>query len=213
MSTAIEDRAVDGRSRRAERQRQLRRVEILDASKRVFATKGFHASSVADVIDAAGISRGTFYLYFDGKDALFHELLNGFASQLMAAVEVVDPQSPEMAIRLHNNIKRVVDLLFDNHYLTVMLLREAIGLDAQVDTTLNRLHAFWYEMVDGALENGARWGITRKVNRRIVATAIIGSIKEVLYQYLVVQRVDVADRGEIARELLDYWLRGLAPTK
>lgn len=202
---------VDGRTTRAQAKRVARREQILTAARRVFGTKGYHHTSIADVISAARISRGTFYLYFDSKDALFRELLDGFVVRLMDAVEVVRPEEGDAAARLYDNLRRVVDLLFENRYLTILLLREAIGLDDEVDKTLNRLHAFWREMVAGALVNGAAWGIIRPCNAQIVATAIIGSFKEVLYQHLVVDRVDIVDREAIARALFDYGLRGLLP--
>ncbi len=202
---------LDGRTARAKAKREARREQILASAKQVFATRGYHAASIADILKVARISRGTFYLYFDGKDAIFRELLNGFVQQLMDAVHVVDPNTDNATGQLVDNIRGVIDLLFDNRYLTIVLLREAVGLDSEVDKTLNRLNGFLHEMVMGALVNGAEWGLTRKVNERIVATAIIGSIKEVLYQYLVIDGVDIADRDTIAAAIVDYSLRGLLP--
>ncbi len=210
MSTAASHK-LDGRTARAQKKRAARREQILTSAKKVFATLGYHATSIADILKHAEISRGTFYLYFDGKDAIFRELLDGFVQQLMDAITVVDPNTDNATGQLVDNIRGVIDLLFDNQYLTIVLLREAVGLDAEVDKTLNRLNAFLHEMVMGALVNGAEWGLTRKVNERIVATAIIGSIKEVLYQYLVTDGVDIADRATIAGAIVDYSLRGLLP--
>jgi AcrR family transcriptional regulator len=207
------ERVEDGRVRRAARKRQRRREQILAAAQQVFATRGYHAAAVSDMIELAGISRGTFYLYFDGKQAIFRELLDGFVQQLMDAVEVVDPSSPDTTPMLYANIRRVVELLFDNPNLTKVLLRAASGLDPEVDKALSRLDEFLLDMVMGALVNGAAWGITRKVDERIVATAIIGSIKEVLHQSLVVDGSEQIDRDNIAHSLLDYALRGLLPTR
>ncbi len=55
---------TDGRAERANKKRELRRREILDVARGVFAEKGYHHTHVADIIEAAGIARGTFYLYF-----------------------------------------------------------------------------------------------------------------------------------------------------
>ena len=85
----------DGRTQRAVAKRKARREEILTAAQRVFSIRGYHATSIADVIEAAGISRGTFYLYFDGKDALFLDLIDLFTQHIMNVVEVVDPASVE----------------------------------------------------------------------------------------------------------------------
>ena len=44
--------------------------QFLDAAMRVFAQKGYHASSVNDVAEAAGLAKGTLYIYFDSKEAM-----------------------------------------------------------------------------------------------------------------------------------------------
>jgi AcrR family transcriptional regulator len=46
---------------------ELRREEILDASERVFARKGYHATGIADIADELGLGHGTFYRYFKNK--------------------------------------------------------------------------------------------------------------------------------------------------
>ncbi len=200
---------TDGRSRRAQEKRKTRRAEILSAAERVIAKRGYQATSIADVLEAAQISRGTFYLYFDSRESLFHELISGFIQQLMGCIKVVHREEGDPVGGLYANVSRVVDLLFDNPNLTTILLREAVGQDAVVDQKLNDLYAFLYKMVSGALKNGSAWGITRKVDERVVAMAIIGSIKEVLYQYLVIHTNQTPDRETIAQELLAFGLKGL----
>jgi TetR/AcrR family transcriptional regulator, transcriptional repressor of aconitase len=46
------------------------RDRILDAAIRVFAEKGYRASTIADVVQASGLSVGAIYTYFSGKDEL-----------------------------------------------------------------------------------------------------------------------------------------------
>ncbi|GGX52305.1 hypothetical protein GCM10007385_21220 [Tateyamaria omphalii] len=46
------------------------RDEILEAAMGVFVEKGYHASSVSDVARAAGLAKGTLYIYFDSKEAM-----------------------------------------------------------------------------------------------------------------------------------------------
>lgn len=46
------------------------RHDILDAAMRVFAEKGYHAASVSNVAEAAGLAKGTLYIYFESKDTM-----------------------------------------------------------------------------------------------------------------------------------------------
>lgn len=60
---------------RRERERRERRASILDAAREVFADKGFDQATMDDIATAAELSKGTLYLYFKSKDALFIALV------------------------------------------------------------------------------------------------------------------------------------------
>ncbi|MEL6737769.1 MAG: helix-turn-helix domain-containing protein, partial [Pseudomonadota bacterium] len=59
---------------RTERGRRTLR-KLLDASAIEFGEKGFHEASVSSITRRAGVALGTFYTYFDSKDALFRALV------------------------------------------------------------------------------------------------------------------------------------------
>lgn len=48
-----------------------KRRQIIDGAREVFLAKGFDAASMADIAKAAGVSKGTLYVYFEDKDELF----------------------------------------------------------------------------------------------------------------------------------------------
>ena len=61
--------------RRKREQKEARRSEIISAALRLFAAKGFAATRLDDVAEAAGIAKGTVYLYFETKEELFREIV------------------------------------------------------------------------------------------------------------------------------------------
>lgn len=66
-------RRVDGRVVRGKGARTRRR--LLEAAERVFGDLGYHDASVVKITEAAGVSLGTFYQYFQSKQAIFDELV------------------------------------------------------------------------------------------------------------------------------------------
>ena len=74
----------------AEEARAARRDQIIAAAAGCFARTGYHATTMADIAEAAGVSKGTPYLYFPGKEALFIALYEewdcGLAARVDAAV-------------------------------------------------------------------------------------------------------------------------------
>lgn len=88
------------RNRRAERKAQTRQ-ELIDAAARVFARKGFHEATMADIAAAAGYSTGATYVHFDGKEELFLEVAADYvatrARENEAVRSGVDGGLPERA--------------------------------------------------------------------------------------------------------------------
>jgi AcrR family transcriptional regulator len=72
-----------------------RRRQILDAARRCFVRNGFHATSMQDVLDEAGLSAGAVYRYFPGKEAIIaaiaEEAVTEIAGAVDGAIDVDDP--------------------------------------------------------------------------------------------------------------------------
>jgi AcrR family transcriptional regulator len=71
-----------------------RRAELLEAARRVFERQGFLDARVADVAEEAGVSQGTFYTYFDSKEAVFREVAADLRDRM---IEALKPQGPRPA--------------------------------------------------------------------------------------------------------------------
>src|SRR5438874_8462618 len=115
----------DGRVSRAQRAREQRRAAVLNVARRIFADKGYHANSIDDIIEGAGIARGTFYLYFESKRAIFDELLDDLFVKLQAVVhriEVGADAAPAID-QMHEIVNRVLETLQQNRELARILMR------------------------------------------------------------------------------------------
>jgi AcrR family transcriptional regulator len=60
---------------------EVRREQLLDAAAAVFLDRGLAQATVADVAEAAGVAKGTVYLYFDSKSALLTALRARYTSR------------------------------------------------------------------------------------------------------------------------------------
>ena len=204
----------DGRTKRARARRESRRQDILEAALRSFADKGYHGTHVSDIISAAGIARGTFYLYFEGKSAIFLELLDQLLVELRGSVVGVDvtPESPPIEVQLVATLRHILRTVVDNRLLTTIIIREAVGVDDEVDA---RLHAFYRKLrayIRESLEEGQALGVVRSLDLDMAATCILGSIKQFMEQCVMGGDDDV-DVDRIAVALLDFNLRGVLATK
>jgi AcrR family transcriptional regulator len=69
------------------RRKQARPGEILDAALKVFAEKGFAAARMEDIAQAAGVTKGTIYLYFESKEEVFKSLARATVGPALADFE------------------------------------------------------------------------------------------------------------------------------
>lgn len=201
----------DGRVSRAQRLRQSRRLALLAVARRVFSEKGYHNTSIDDLIAGAGVARGTFYLYFQSKRAIFDELLEGLFVTLQASVHRIDvgPDAPPPLEQMNATVDRVLATLLENREIAHILLREAVGIDDDFDRKLTDFYGRIAAMIASALETGQVMGLVRNCDNGIVARCVLGSVKEVVYRAFIDQDPAVIDLHRLGREVIAFTLKGV----
>ena len=204
------DHDADGRTVRAKQKRARRRQHILDVALAVFSERGYHQTRIADIIEAASIARGTFYLYFDSKTAIFHELLEDVLARLDESVSGVDLTPGALPVRdqLLATVRRLFAVFRSDRALAKLILREAIGLDGEVDAMLDAFYGRLHRWLSDSLANGQRIGLIREIDTDLTAWLILGSVKQ--FAALVVSTPDdEIDLDRLAEVILDFNLQGI----
>lgn len=68
-----------------------KRRQILEGAREVFRAKGYEGASMDGIAKAAGVSKGTLYVYFTNKDELFEQLITDEKQELAAALDAFQP--------------------------------------------------------------------------------------------------------------------------
>src|SRR5437773_8853459 len=95
-------------------QKRERRRQILSAAKYVFAEAGYHGASINAIVERAQIARGTFYLYFESKSAVFDSILDQALSDLrtrIRRIEVDDPAAPAPQVQLRGQVVATLEYI------------------------------------------------------------------------------------------------------
>ncbi len=154
-----------GKTPRTERGRRTRRA-ILDAAAAEFGEKGFHDGSVSGITRRAGVALGSFYTYFDSKDAVFRALVADMSAQVRdhvaPAIRAADGQiAAERAglaefirfVRAHKELYRIIDeaefvdpASFRRHYATtadrILARLRAAAARGEVSDEVSEVHAW-----------------------------------------------------------------------
>lgn len=77
------------KSTRSKRSTSSRRDDLVEIAAEVFAERGFKATTVRQIGDAAGVLSGSLYHHFESKESILDELLSSYMDQLIAAYQAV----------------------------------------------------------------------------------------------------------------------------
>lgn len=158
-----------------------RRQELLRAARDVFAEKGYHDAKIDDIVSAAKVAKGTFYLYFRDKRSVFSELVDGLLGKLVTTIVTVDTAG-DVGAQVQHNIRAIVAVLLDDPALTRLLLSYAGGVDPAFVTRVRMFYDKVKLLLQSSLEEGQRLGIVAPGDARLYATFTIGALKEILLE-------------------------------
>lgn len=103
----------------------MRRKEIIDAARTVFARKGFNDAKLEDVAELAEFGKGTLYNYFDNKEALFKSVLeDSFETIKGIAVEVLGGEKP-FTEKIEDFVRAELTFFFENLDIVELMMRES----------------------------------------------------------------------------------------
>jgi AcrR family transcriptional regulator len=85
----------------------VRRGELLDCAQQLFLSRGYDNTTVNEVIDSAGVSKGAFYHYFTSKEAMLEALAERFARQSLVQLgDILEDPSLDALSRLNAFLAR-----------------------------------------------------------------------------------------------------------
>jgi AcrR family transcriptional regulator len=200
-----------------ERNKTLRREQILEAAVKVFARRGFGSATVAEIAEEAGVAPGTIYIYFEGKEDLFisiPELISEpmLATFLEAAFGGNEPTDIEGEERLlTQSCTKAIGTLVQNLDLVKSMLASIVTLDDETRAEYFRQPLQALTILERYFHDRTERGLFREMNTAVVAQAYsVLVIMFVLIQELI-RTKDVAPVAyeKISQELIKLLLYGI----
>ena len=137
-----------------------RRAELLGIAAELFAARGFRATTVRDIADAAGILSGSLYHHFDSKESMVDEILSTFQSQLFAEYDAVLASGDDARTKLERLVRISFDAIDRNRPAVAIFQNDAAVLaeDDRFDYLRahnERFRTMWTELIDEGIRSGA----------------------------------------------------------
>jgi AcrR family transcriptional regulator len=205
----VEEHAPRERKGTAER-RERRRVEILDAAARLFAERGYDATSIDDLVAATGLQRGGLYHYMDSKQDLLVQIHARFVEPQVEEVRgiVAAGEPADVTLRLVTHaLMRSVAAYRDQGY--VFMHERQPMLDHPEWPNVRRLRREFENLVGSVFERGMADGVFEKADVRLTVLAYLGMVNAT-YEWF---RADGRFSPEaVAERFADIFLTGAVAT-
>jgi AcrR family transcriptional regulator len=171
--------------RRTVKPSEQRRAEILEATLSLFSSKGFHETTMEEVAHAAGVAKGTIYLYFQSKEHLLLALKRDFMQGLTDVVattvaDAIEQLEAGKQADYRDIIDDILDSVVDYHRqrreAVEVVVRQSPSPDLVQEAL--ELERDYLALVTSAFRTGAQFGITQTEDPEMTAHLITAAIRD-----------------------------------
>ena len=212
---------LPARPRRRTRRKEARPGEIIAAALALFAAHGFAATRLEDVAHRAGVSKGTIYLYFPTKEALFRAVVRqGLLPNIAAMEELAATHRGAAAALLREIAGRMFSLIeTDLAVIPRLVLTESGNFPGIARFYAEEVAARGRRLIAGVIARGVEHGEFRPLDIPSVVPLVVAPILMLLLWHSAFARHVAPPPGlafdprAVFEAHLDVLERGLAPDK
>lgn len=195
-------------SDKVRQKKDAKRTAMMQTAVQVFAEKGYHAATVRDIVQKAGVAIGTFYFYFPDKETLFVYLYEETGEFLIQTLEQAINSKSHLHQQVLAGIQAYVNIaLYEPAVVHLMLVGGIGAVPSLADKRAifrERVTQIWQRPLDMAYDSDN----LSAQNTRRAAEAIAGACDEVILN-LLAQPDGENDGSAAVRDLTLFILRGL----
>jgi AcrR family transcriptional regulator len=186
------------------------RNHILETATHLFSKSGYDATGVAEICQAAGVSKGAFYHHFPTKQAVFMELLNNYLNGIESGFNLMRQETndvPKVIIQMAG----LVGSLFQNADIHLPIFLEfwtQANHDSQIweaaIAPYRRYQSYFAVMIQEGIDEGSLQPVDAQLAARVLVSLALGMLMQSLFDPLI------TDWQDEARRSLELLMKGIA---
>ena len=182
--------------------------KLIGQSIHLFEKKGFSETSIQDIVDSLGVTKGTFYYYFSSKEELLMNIHLGYIDELLVQQEMIlQDKSKPCKVKLNDIVHRLITDIKSSGSAGKIFFREMKNLsEERLALVIPKRDQFRHnleELIKDGMDNGE---FRSDLNPAIITFGILG-ITNWSYQWFNPQG-SVSDR-EVAEIFVEMILKGI----
>ena len=193
-----------------------RRQDILEASLEIFERDGFEAARMSDIANAAGVAKGTIYLYFENKVALLEGVIQSTIIPTLQQIGETARSSTDPTEEVLRNQMQITAQRMASPEMRMLVRHMISGGPQQHD----RLIKFYFdnvvqpavELIGQTLKNGVKSGEFREEVTAIDPIVLAGAQIYTTVWKILFDELAPIDERSLSKGLTELVLRGLLKT-
>ena len=178
------------RLERKEREFNVRRTEIIKQAEKLFATKGFHNVTVAEIASASGFSIGSLYQFFEGKEDLYTTMISENLDLMYVEIRKATNAAKDIAGKIEALIDAHLQFIEKNtDFCRLFIKGENAALSEAITSLHQKLIDDYFKhinFIENLLKDGIRKNLLRALPPHEMASALFHLIRASSMEWMLV---------------------------
>ncbi len=195
---------------RKEIEKEARKADIINTAAQLFSERGFHEVKMDEIAEQVGLSKGTIYLYFENKEALFFSIIQVRLTELIQQMRTILLLHDLFIENLRRFVLTFLGFLEKHQAFFKIIHSEKMRMNVEDHYKMHNYATEAYQILFGItgelIQQGQAEGMLRQDIPNTLSKILLGILDAYLYQ-----RVFLGSEVKIeveADQVIDYFLYG-----
>ncbi len=176
------------KAKRKERECNLRRAAVLEQAVKIFAAKGFHNTTMAEIAHDSGFAVGSIYLLFESKEQLYSEMLNKKLNTMYSGIRKLVSREADIVKKLEMMVISQFHFVEKNaEFCSIFIRGDHLSFSEgsiELRTRMMTDYASYISFVEAVMSEGIQAGILKAMDPRMMAAVLAGLINSCASKWL-----------------------------
>ncbi len=183
--------------------------KLLNSAKKLFSKKGYYETKVSDIVADAGLSQGTFYLYFKSKEDIFIELVKSMSNKVVKLLKDYASMEMDPEEVIKNSTFDFFRVMYEERPIAYIFLFQLVGTNEKFRKLYMDKNKKVRELLHIIVEKGVKSGVFSYKNTENIVNILMGYVRIVYLEYLLKDNIPLEDILSLVSEGIDVILKGV----
>ncbi len=184
---------------RREREKQFRKQEIFNAALKLFAKKGFRATTLDEIAEKSEFGKGTIYNYFSSKEEIFTEIIISTINQHQLMINKIDEQTETLQQFVEKLLANLIQFSYNNQESFQLLLFTEIHQSYTASTEISKIMDNNKKEMTKYFVQKTKEAIKRKEIRNVKPERVIRLFRGIGFNYIY----ELLNSGKLKEENIE----------